>query len=101
MAEAHSTGLLFKEADIKDPPNTITFMNIINIYSTSLLFRNVDIDDPPDISIHKHYQHSRGFLFREGDISIPSDCSVHEHYQGERFQKIKKVASNRVEQIIK
>jgi hypothetical protein len=60
-------------------------MNITNIYSTDLLFREADIEDPPDNSVHEHYQYSRGFLLREADIEALADYSVHEQYQGERF----------------
>jgi hypothetical protein len=38
---------------------TAACMNIINIYSTGLLFRDADIEDPPNYSDYQHYQSER------------------------------------------
>jgi hypothetical protein len=68
---------------------TAASMNIINMYCTDLLFKEADIKDPPNNSVHEQYQHSKSFLFRGADIEVPPDYSIHEHYQSERFRKIK------------
>jgi hypothetical protein len=69
----YSTGLLFREADIDDPPDYSDYEHYQKkkIYSTSLLLREADIGDPPYNSIHEQYEHSKSFLFKKADINVP------------------------------